>query len=176
MLAVPGLSVRSGSMANTVGTASPCCMPLANCSHAEAVTGWSTRVSRARYFATSGRAQKIRMRLGGNPDLLRISPRATAIKSTSPIDANTPTPGIQAFTFIGTNVKFTDHPGQLRAYWTATGQIIEGDVNGDGKADFSIALQDPLHQITLTSADFDPPTVAAIASVCLAAAALLPAV
>ena len=82
----------------------------------------------------------------------------------SAIDANTTTPGKQAFTFIGTNVTFTDHPGELRAYRTATGQIIEGDVNGDGKADFSIALQDPLHQITLTSADFDPPTVAAIAS------------
>jgi len=41
-----------------------------------------------------------------------------------------------------------------RAYWTATGQIIEGDVNGDAKADFSIEIKDPTHAITLTSADF----------------------
>jgi Ca2+-binding RTX toxin-like protein len=72
----------------------------------------------------------------------------------SAIDANTTTLGMQAFTFLGTNVKFDGHPGELRAYWTAGGQIIEGDVNGDIKPDFSIALQDPTHAITLTSADF----------------------
>jgi hypothetical protein len=56
--------------------------------------------------------------------------------------------------FIGTNVTFDGHPGELRAYWSPTGQIIEGDVNGDAKADFSIELKDPTHAITLTSADF----------------------
>jgi hypothetical protein len=61
-----------------------------------------------------------------------------------------------ADTFVGTNVPtgFSGNPGELHAYWTATGQIVEGDVNGDKKADFSIELQDPLHAITLTSADF----------------------
>ena len=29
----------------------------------------------------------------------------------------------------------------LHAYWTAISQIVEGDVNGDKKADFSIELQ-----------------------------------
>jgi hypothetical protein len=35
-----------------------------------------------------------------------------------------------------------------------TSQIIEGDVNGDAKEDFSIEIKDPTHAITLTSADF----------------------
>jgi hypothetical protein len=42
----------------------------------------------------------------------------------------------------------------LHAFWTAIGQIVEGDVNGDKKPDFSIAIQDPTHAITLTSASF----------------------
>lgn len=47
-----------------------------------------------------------------------------------------------AFTFIGTNELWTGVAGELRAVWTATGQIIEGDVNGDKKADFSIFIYD----------------------------------
>jgi len=57
-------------------------------------------------------------------------------------------------TFIGTNTPFTGTPGQLRAFWSAIGQIIEGDVNGDKKADFSIETKDPTHAITLASTDF----------------------
>jgi hypothetical protein len=72
----------------------------------------------------------------------------------SAIDANTKTPGNDAFTFIGTNVPFTGAAGDLRGFWTGFGQIIEGDVNGDKKPDFSIALNDPTHAITLTSASF----------------------
>ena len=49
-----------------------------------------------------------------------------------------------------TNVLFSGVAGQLRSYWTASGHIIEGDVNGDAKADFSIELIDPTHAITLT--------------------------
>ena len=49
---------------------------------------------------------------------------------------------------------FTGTAGELRSYWTASGHIIEGDVNGDSKADFSIEVIDPTHAITLTSADF----------------------
>lgn len=45
-------------------------------------------------------------------------------------------------------------PGELRSYWTATGHILEGDVNGDGKADFSIAVDDPTHAIVFTQDDF----------------------
>lgn len=71
------------------------------------------------------------------------------------IDANTAAVGDQPFHFIGTNVNWDNSgQGQLRAYWTAIGQIIEGDINGDRKADFSIEIQDPQHNIVLDSADF----------------------
>jgi hypothetical protein len=32
---------------------------------------------------------------------------------------------------------FNNTPSELRSIWIATGHLIEGDVNGDGKADFS---------------------------------------
>ena len=50
-----------------------------------------------------------------------------------PIDANT-TNGAgtnDAFNFIGNNTPFTGAAGQLHAFWSTIGQIIEGDVNGD---------------------------------------------
>ena len=73
----------------------------------------------------------------------------------SHIDANSATKGVNdAFTYIGTNVAFTKTTGELRGYCTANGQIIEGDVNGDGKADFSIELVDPSHAISLDTSDF----------------------
>ena len=71
------------------------------------------------------------------------------------LDANTTNGAINdAFSFIGTDVAFSGAPGQLRAVLTSDGQIVEGDVNGDGKADFSILLLDPAHSYTLTQADF----------------------
>lgn len=53
----------------------------------------------------------------------------------SAIDANTTLAADQPFTFIGT-AAFSKVAGQLRATTTA----IEGDVNGDGTADFAIAI------------------------------------
>lgn len=74
------------------------------------------------------------------------------------IDANTANGSTtnEDFVFIGTNLLggFTGTPGELRAYWTLGGQIIEADVNGDRKADFSIKLDDPLHSKVLTKSDF----------------------
>jgi Ca2+-binding RTX toxin-like protein len=68
------------------------------------------------------------------------------------IDADTKTRGIDdAFTFVD---EFTGTAGQLRAYAFAGGQIIEGDVNGDGKADFSIEIVANPFTHTLTAADF----------------------
>jgi serralysin len=74
----------------------------------------------------------------------------------SAIDANTKTPGDDAFNFVGTNIPtgFSGNPGQLHAFWNAVGQLVEGDVNGDKKADFSIEIADPTHAITLTSTSF----------------------
>jgi Ca2+-binding RTX toxin-like protein len=73
------------------------------------------------------------------------------------IDANTTNAAgtNDAFNFIGTNTPFTGTSGQLHAFWSAIGQIIEGDVNGDAKADFSIEIKDPTHAITLASTDFN---------------------
>jgi hypothetical protein len=61
--------------------------------------------------------------------------------------------GDDTFNFIG-GQSFSGVAGQLRVYATADGQIVEGDVNGDGNADFSIELYDPTHAITLTTGDF----------------------
>lgn len=70
------------------------------------------------------------------------------------IDANKKAPDDQAFDFIGTNVNFTKVAGQLRSVWTADSQIVQADINGDGKADFAIEIYDPSHAITLSAGDF----------------------
>ena len=44
--------------------------------------------------------------------------------------------------------------GQLRIYQTATGWMIEGEVTGDGKADFSIAVRDLDHSTVWQGKDF----------------------
>jgi Ca2+-binding RTX toxin-like protein len=68
----------------------------------------------------------------------------------SGIDANTKVAGDQAFTFLGTNVAFDGVAGRLVAHFSTAGQIIEGDVNGDKKADFSIEFSDPTHVYVLS--------------------------
>jgi Ca2+-binding RTX toxin-like protein len=70
-----------------------------------------------------------------------------------PIDAVSG-PGNDAFSFIGTNVAFTGNAGDLRVMQNASGAVIQGDVNGDGKADFAIDVADPNHLIAWSGADF----------------------
>jgi Ca2+-binding RTX toxin-like protein len=68
----------------------------------------------------------------------------------SAIDANTKVAGNQAFSFIGEKA-FGHHAGELR-YGNANGDTyIYGDVNGDGKTDFSVRLD---HTIELVKGDF----------------------
>jgi Ca2+-binding RTX toxin-like protein len=55
------------------------------------------------------------------------------------IDANTLVAGDQAFSFIGA-AAFSNIAGQLRYVQSAGVTLIEGDTNGDGTADFAIAL------------------------------------
>jgi Ca2+-binding RTX toxin-like protein len=60
----------------------------------------------------------------------------------SRIDANTGLAGDQAFTWIGENA-FSNAAGELRTYQSGGYQWVEGDTNGDGHADFAIALTPP---------------------------------
>jgi Ca2+-binding RTX toxin-like protein len=77
-------------------------------------------------------------------DLLNIDANTTNAAGTS-----------DAFTFIGPNTPFTGVPGQLHAFFSAIGQLVEGDVNGDAKPDFSIQIKDPTYAITLAGTDFN---------------------
>ncbi len=55
------------------------------------------------------------------------------------VDANAAVAGDQAFTFIGTGA-FTNVAGQLRYQISGATTLVYGDTNGDGVADFAIAL------------------------------------
>ena len=92
----------------------------------------------------------------GTRDLIADFEQGSDVIDISFIDANTTNAAgtNDDFNFIGTNTPFTGTPGQLHAFWSAIGQIIEGDVNGDKKPDFSIEIKDPTHAITLASTDF----------------------
>lgn len=56
----------------------------------------------------------------------------------------------QAFTFIGTGA-FTKQAGQLHQTTSGGSKIVEGDTNGDGAADFQVALS---NLVSLREADF----------------------
>ena len=66
------------------------------------------------------------------------------------IDAIAGTAAKEAFTFIG-ETRFSDTAGELRFTRTKGETIIEGDMNGDGKADFTLLLD---HTIHLSQTDF----------------------
>lgn len=68
----------------------------------------------------------------------------------SAIDANTRASGNQAFKFIGAN-DFSGTTGELRFVAAATSTMVYGDVDGDGRADFSIRMYDG---IALRAGDF----------------------
>lgn len=58
----------------------------------------------------------------------------------SAIDANTTLAGNQAFVFIST-AAFSGTAGELRAQISGANTILQGDVNGNGVADFSILVK-----------------------------------
>ncbi|MFV0300375.1 MAG: calcium-binding protein [Paracoccus sp. (in: a-proteobacteria)] len=62
----------------------------------------------------------------------------------SQIDARSTVAGNQAFSFIG-SAAFDGSAGQLRVQAADGGRLVLGDVNGDGTADFSLFLDDPLN-------------------------------
>jgi subtilisin family serine protease len=56
------------------------------------------------------------------------------------LDADASTAGDQAFSFVGA-AAFSGNAGELRAYDTGAGHwTVEGDVNGDGVADFALSV------------------------------------
>ncbi|MDF3606198.1 hypothetical protein PE067_08675 [Paracoccus sp. DMF-8] len=57
----------------------------------------------------------------------------------SVIDANTTRAGDQAFSYIG-SAAFSETAGELRAVRLNGALFVNGDVNGDGKADFSVQV------------------------------------
>lgn len=71
--------------------------------------------------------------------------------SLSAIDANAAKGGDQAFAFIG-DKEFTKSAGQLRFEHHDDYTVVQGDVNGDGVADFAIQLDH--FSYSLTSSDF----------------------
>ena len=66
------------------------------------------------------------------------------------MDANSKKPLDQAFKYIGAAV-FSHHAGELHEVRFANKTIVEGDTNGDGKADFQIELSG---HINLVKGDF----------------------
>jgi len=66
-------------------------------------------------------------------------------------DADSKMSGHQSFDFIGSDA-FGKHAGELHVVTTKTDTYVEGDTNGDGKADFSIHLAGVLN---LTAGSFD---------------------
>jgi Ca2+-binding RTX toxin-like protein len=68
--------------------------------------------------------------VGGGQDLIDLSA----------IDANGKLAGDPVFNFIG-RANFSHTAGQLRESFSGGDTIVSGDVNGDGKADFSILLK-----------------------------------
>ena len=57
----------------------------------------------------------------------------------SGIDAVTAHAGNDAFQFIGSN-PFSGHAGELRRFFLGARTIVASDANGDGSAEFQIAL------------------------------------
>lgn len=58
----------------------------------------------------------------------------------STIDARSKVAGNQAFKWIGKQ-DFHNKAGELHVYKAGSNMILEGDINGDGKADFQIQLE-----------------------------------
>jgi len=92
----------------------------------------------------------------GSVDEINDFVRGSDLIDLSGIDANALTPIDDAFTYIGNNA-FTNVAGQLRVQTPSQGEpgnlnIVQGDVNGDGIADFAIVLWSP-------SSTLDAPSV-----------------
>lgn len=82
-----------------------------------------------------------------NRDTIKDFIHGTDLIDLRAVDGNSEVPRHQPFHFIGSE-PFTDTPGELR--YTQSSQLLAGDSNGDGKADFQILLS---HGPALTASD-----------------------
>src|SRR5262249_14773438 len=90
-------------------------------------------------------------RTAGGPGFIVDFSRAQHDKIVlSAIDANTHAAGNQAFHFIGTS-RVTHHAGELRYHKADGHSYVDGDINGDGVADFTIVSGLP---VALARGDF----------------------
>ena len=88
--------------------------------------------------------------LGANADRIVDFAAGTDLIDLAGADADIATPGNQTFTFIG-NAAFSSTAGELRYFDDGTDTWVQADYNGDGMADFEIALTGVM---TLAGADF----------------------
>ncbi|HKR25775.1 MAG TPA: calcium-binding protein [Allosphingosinicella sp.] len=88
--------------------------------------------------------------LGANADRIVDFAQGTDIIDLAGADADIFTPGNQAFAFIG-NAAFSSTAGELRSFDDGTDTWVQADIDGDGMADFEIALTGVM---TLAGADF----------------------
>ncbi|MGH6737315.1 MAG: calcium-binding protein [Methyloceanibacter sp.] len=77
---------------------------------------------------------------GGSRDIIQDFQRGTDDIDLVDIDAKTGVSGNQKFTFIGKQ-DFHDKKGELRYEDKGAKVVVQGDVNGDGKADFEIMVK-----------------------------------
>ncbi|MGH6768977.1 MAG: calcium-binding protein [Xanthobacteraceae bacterium] len=79
-------------------------------------------------------------RVGSTRDVINSFQRGIDDIDLRTIDARSGVSGNQAFTFIGTQ-DFNDVRGELRYRDLGSTCIVQGDVNGDGRADFEITVK-----------------------------------
>ncbi|HEX6376848.1 MAG TPA: calcium-binding protein [Allosphingosinicella sp.] len=87
---------------------------------------------------------------GASADIITDFTSGTDIIDLSGWDADINTAGNQAFTFIG-SAAFSNTAGELRTYFDGVNSWVQGDISGDGVADFDIRLDG---NVTPVSSDF----------------------
>lgn len=87
---------------------------------------------------------------GAAADTITDFASGTDLIDVSGWDANTGVGGNQAFSFIGSSA-FSSTAGELRADTVGSDTVVQGDINGDGVADFEIVLNG---NPTLAGSDF----------------------
>jgi Ca2+-binding RTX toxin-like protein len=88
-------------------------------------------------------------RIGSGRDVINAFQHGTDDIDLRGIDARTGIAGNQAFGYVGVQA-FHHVKGELRYTDQGATCLVQGDVNGDGKADFAISVQAP----TLSASDF----------------------